>query len=85
MSDDAKELLTKIGTETSLRYAMQLITASYLISKRRKVAEVDIEDVSKAYSLFCDVQRSSQFLKEYASDYMFNEIKATGDAQPMES
>ena len=47
--------------------------------------EVDIEDVSKAYSLFCDVQRSSQFLKEYASDYMFNEIKATGDAQPMES
>ena len=85
MSDDAKELLTKIGTETSLRYAMQLITASYLIAKRRKVAEVDIEDVSKAYSLFCDVQRSSQFLKEYASDYMFNEIKATGDAQPMES
>merc|ERR1712072_666328 len=49
MTDDAKELLSKIGSETSLRYAIQLITASHLIGKRRKAMEVDIEDVSKAY------------------------------------
>ena len=28
MTEDAKELLTKIGFETSLRYAIQLITAA---------------------------------------------------------
>merc|ERR1719356_658418 len=34
MTDDAKELLTKIGGETSLRYCMQLITSSALIAAR---------------------------------------------------
>ena len=47
MSDDAKELLTKIGAETSLRYAIHLITAAHLVCMRRKGAEVDIEDISK--------------------------------------
>jgi TIP49 AAA-lid domain/TIP49 P-loop domain len=37
MKDDAKELLTKIGAETSLRYAIHLITAAWLICLRRKV------------------------------------------------
>ena len=30
MTEDGKELLTKIGHETSLRYAIQLITASHI-------------------------------------------------------
>ena len=86
MTDDAKELLTKIGTETSLRYAMQLITSSYLIAKRRKAGEVDIEDVGKSYSLFVDVKRSTQFLIEYEDQYMFNSIDKPGEgAQPMEA
>jgi len=37
MNDDARALLTRIGQETSLRYAMQLITASSFIARRRKV------------------------------------------------
>ncbi len=31
MTDDAKELLTRIGHETSLRYAIQLITAAAMV------------------------------------------------------
>ena len=88
MNDDAKELLTKIGAETSLRYAMQLITSSYLVAKRRKAAEVDVEDISKSYTLFVDVKRSTQFLIEYEDQYMFNTVKpkaAAGGAQPMEA
>lgn len=73
MTDDAKELLTKIGYETSLRYAIQLITAAHITCQRRKGAEVDIEDISKVYSMFVDVKRSTQFLVEYAEQYMFNE------------
>lgn len=72
--DDAKELLTKIGHETSLRYAIQLITAADIACARRKGEEVGIEDVSRVYSLFVDVQRSTQYLIEYQEQYMFNEV-----------
>lgn len=74
MTDDAKELLTKIGFETSLRYSIQLITASSIVCQKRKATEVDIEDISKVYSIFVDVKRSTQFLIEYQEQYMFNEI-----------
>ena len=78
MADDAKELLTKIGDETSLRYAIQLIASSALICNRRKGAEVEIEDISKAYTMFVDIKRSTQFLHEYQDQYMFNEATAAG-------
>ena len=74
IGDDAKELLTKIGHETSLRYAIQLITAADIACSRRKGEEVAIEDVSRVYSLFVDVQRSTQYLIEYQEQYMFNEV-----------
>jgi len=32
MSEDARELLTKIGSETTLRYAIQLITTASLVA-----------------------------------------------------
>ena len=37
MSDDALTVLTRIGMETSLRYAIQLITTASLVSRKRKV------------------------------------------------
>lgn len=37
MTEDAKEILTKIGTETSLRYALNLITTGSLVAQKRKV------------------------------------------------
>jgi len=73
MTDDAKELLTKIAFETSLRYGIHLITASYLVAAKRKATEVDVEDISRVYNLFVDVKRSTQFLTEYQDQFMFNE------------
>jgi DNA helicase TIP49 (TBP-interacting protein) len=35
--EDALNVLTKIGKETSLRYSIQLITLSSIISRNRKV------------------------------------------------
>ncbi|KAG2432838.1 hypothetical protein HXX76_008571 [Chlamydomonas incerta] len=83
MSEDAKELLTKIGFETSLRYSIQLITAAAIVCQRRKGTEVDIEDISKVYSMFVDVKRSTQFLIEYQEQYMFNEVPV--EAEEMET
>lgn len=37
MSDDALTVLTRIGMETSLRYAIQLITTAHLVCRKRKV------------------------------------------------
>jgi RuvB-like protein 2 len=36
MTEEALELLTKIGVETTLRYAIQLITTSSLVAQKRK-------------------------------------------------
>jgi RuvB-like protein 2 len=62
------------GVETSLRYAIHLITAANLVAIKRKSNEVDTEDISTVYSLFMDIERSKQFLKEYEKEFMFTEI-----------
>ncbi len=74
MSDDSLDLLTKIGMETSLRYAIQMITVSSLCCQKRKGTEVGIEDIKRVYGLFVDVKRSTQFLMEYQKDFMFNSL-----------
>ncbi|XP_026285849.1 ruvB-like 2 isoform X2 [Frankliniella occidentalis] len=79
MSDDALTVLTRIAGETSLRYAIQLITTSGLVSRKRKSNEIQMEDIKRVYSLFLDENRSMQFLKEYQDEFMFNDIDA-GDA-----
>lgn len=73
MSEGAKHLLTKIGVETSLRYAIHLITASALACQKRKGKTVELDDINRVYNLFLDVKRSTQYLMEYQSQYMFSE------------
>ncbi|XP_059665277.1 uncharacterized protein LOC132311396 [Cornus florida] len=74
MSEDAKILLTKIGVDTSLRYAIHLITAAALSCQKRKGKVVEMEDISRVYELFWDVKRSTQYLMEYQGQYMFSEV-----------
>lgn len=73
MNDEALELLTKIGVDTTLRYSIQLITASALVAAKRKSTQVEVADIKKVYTLFVDVQRSTQFLKEYSDSFLFSE------------
>jgi len=79
MTDDALELLTRIGMETSLRYAIQMVIAASLVAEKRKSAEVEISDIKRVYTLFVDVKRSTQFLMEYQNEYMFNELGDESD------
>ncbi|XP_072035140.1 ruvB-like 2 [Amphiura filiformis] len=80
MAEDAITVLTRIGMETSLRYAIQLITAASLVCRKRKGTEVEVDDIKRVYSLFLDESRSTQFLKEYQEEFMFNELDEGGDA-----
>ena len=59
-SQDALTLLTKIGVETSLRYAIHMIITAALCCEKRKGVEVTVEDIKRVYSLFVDVKRSTQ-------------------------
>jgi RuvB-like protein 2 len=74
MTDEARELLTKVGTETSLRYAMHMIMAASLVCSKRRGTEVGVQDIKKVYTLFVDLKRSTNFLMAYQQDYMFNEL-----------
>ena len=78
MTDDAQELLTKIAMETSLRYAIHMITAASLVCSKRKGTEVDVQDIKRCYSLFCDLKRSTQYMMEYQNEFMFSEIGNDG-------
>jgi RuvB-like protein 2 len=53
MTDDARDLLTKIGHETSLRYAIQLITAASIVSQQRKATQVCDACQNAWFSLEC--------------------------------
>lgn len=66
---DALDLLTKIGQETSLRYAMHIIITSHLIAKKRKAKEISIADIQRSYKLFLDRKRSVKFV-ESSTEYL---------------
>jgi len=74
LTEDALDSLTAMGMKTSLRYAIQMITAAALVCTKRKGTQVDVEDVRRVYTLFDDVQRSTQFLKDFNDTFMFSEF-----------
>lgn len=73
MTEEALEFLTGIGKDTTLRYAIQLITTSSLLAAKRKSSEVDLMDIRRAFSMFLDVKRSSDYLKDHQAKYLFSE------------
>lgn len=70
VSLDGLDLLTKIGTEKSLRYSSNLISVSQQIAQRRKSNVVDVQDIQRAYLLFLDSSRSVKYLQEFESHYI---------------
>ncbi|CUM66076.1 uncharacterized protein PRCAT00003730001 [Priceomyces carsonii] len=70
LTGDGLSLLTKIGQETSLRYAANLISVSQQIALKRRSNSVDLPDIKRAYMLFYDSDRSVQYLEEYSSQFI---------------
>jgi RuvB-like protein 2 len=73
MSVGALQLLTKMASETSLRYAIQMITTAALVATKRKATQVDLPDLKRVWDLFVDVKRSTQFLNELSEKFLFSE------------
>lgn len=77
LTSDALELLTKIGQETSLRYASNLISVSQQIALKRQSQSVDLVDLKRAYTLFLDSERSVKFVSEFSHKFIDEEGRVT--------
>ena len=64
LTPGALQVLTSMGTQTTLRYALNLISTAQVLARKRKSAQVDVEDLRRAYAYFMDEKRSVQWLKE---------------------
>lgn len=73
MDEEAIALLTMLGKSTSLRYVLQLITTASLVAQKRRASTVSIHDIKKVYSLFIDLRRSVEVLREHEKDFLFGE------------
>merc|ERR1712203_1087779 len=70
IDDDALNVLSEVGSKTTLRYAVQLLTPSAItarISGRQNIARDDIKDMG---DLFLDAKSSAIMLKENDDKYM---------------
>jgi len=73
IDDVASGILAKIGTETSLRYALHLITAADCVRQRRKGTKIEATDIKRVYTLFVDKDRSTKYIEDQKSAYLFHE------------
>jgi len=70
LTEEALELLTKIGAERSLRYAVQLLTPASIAAKQEERDVVEKVDVERVQQLFSDVKESAKYLKEYEEKFL---------------
>ena len=63
-----------MALQTTLRYALNLISCAQVVARKRKSDRVDVEDLRRAYTYFMDEKRSVQWLKEQQGTLVFEEI-----------
>jgi TBP-interacting protein len=67
IAPETLELVAKTGVESSLRYAVQILTPAAQIAKAKGKKTITNEEVEEAKKLFADLKRSVLYLKEYES------------------
>jgi len=71
-----------MAMQTTLRYGLNLVSCAQIVARKRKVEQVEVEELRRAYTNFMDEKRSVQWLKEQQGSLVFEEI-GKGDV-PME-
>ena len=74
LTQEALDTLTRMSTQTTLRYALNLISCAQVLARKRKSDKVDVEDLRRGYTYFMDEKRSVQWLKEQQGALLFEEI-----------
>merc|ERR1712093_797122 len=70
MSQDAIELLGEIGSNTSLRYVVQLMTPAHVLANTNGRDEVTRDDIEEIDQLFYDAKSSAKLLAANADKYI---------------
>lgn len=70
LSPEALALLGQIGSKTSLRYCVQLITPAWILSNTKGKSEITKEEVEDVNELFYDVKKSAKHLQENADGFI---------------
>lgn len=68
--DESLSLLGEIGTKTTLRYAVQLLTPSNLLARINGRSSINRQDVEEINELFYDAKSSAKLLAEHEDKYM---------------
>ena len=70
IEEEALAYLASIGTKTSLRYVVQLITPGHVLSQTLGKLKIGKEEVDEINSLFFDGKTSAKILQEQAEFYI---------------
>lgn len=70
LEDTAFSRLSEIGSTSTLRYAVQLLTPAHQMTKVNGRTQITKEDIDDVHSLFLDAKRSSKHLSEKNNKYM---------------
>merc|ERR1719265_2120730 len=70
IEEDALAHLATIGTKTSLRYVVQMITPAFVLSETLGKSRISKDEVDEISSLFLDGKTSSIILQEQADKYI---------------
>lgn len=72
IENDALERLTEMGTKSSLRYAVQLLSLAAQNARVMKHDSVAVEDVERVGSLFMDSSEATEHLRKYEEKLMYH-------------
>jgi RuvB-like protein 1 (pontin 52) len=70
IDEDALAHLATIGTRSSLRYVIQLITPAHVLAQTLGKLRITLEEVNEISSLFFDGKTSAKILQEQAAFYI---------------
>lgn len=70
LEPDALATLSELGSKTTLRYVVQLMTPAAITAKVNGRSSIIKEDVDEVSSLFLDAKRSAGILTEHKDKYM---------------
>lgn len=70
MSEESNAFLANVGNQTSLRYALQLMTPANVNAKLQGRDEITENDIKCVQELFFDAKTSAKLLAEFDQNYM---------------
>jgi RuvB-like protein 1 (pontin 52) len=71
IEEQALEQLSQIGTSTSLRYIVQLLTPASILARTNGKPAITTEEIKDCATLFMDAKRSAKMLAEQAQGYLY--------------